>query len=50
MPIAIRAYSIAVAPESSLKKLFNNRRMKETPVDADGILPAPCCKGNPSLQ
>jgi hypothetical protein len=29
MPIAMRQYSIAVAPDSSLKKLFNNRRMKK---------------------
>jgi len=34
MPIAMSAYSIAVAPDSSLKKFFNNRRMKKTPVDA----------------
>ena len=39
MPIAMRAYSIAVAPESSLKKFFNNRRMKKTPVDAAGDSP-----------
>jgi hypothetical protein len=39
MPIAIRAYSIAVAPHSSLQKFFNNRRMKKAPVEADGILP-----------
>jgi hypothetical protein len=33
MPIAMRQYSIAVAPDTSLKKFFNNRRMK-TPVEA----------------
>jgi hypothetical protein len=33
MPIAMRQYSIAVAPDTSLKKFFNNRRMN-TPVEA----------------
>jgi hypothetical protein len=34
MPIAIRAYSIAVAPDSSARNLVNKRRIQITPVDA----------------
>jgi hypothetical protein len=41
MPIAIRQYSIAVAPDSSLKKFLNNRRMKKLLSTPTGILSAP---------
>jgi hypothetical protein len=39
MPIAMRQYSIAVAPESSLKKFFNNRRMKKLLSTPTGFFP-----------
>jgi hypothetical protein len=40
MPQAMMAYSIEVAPASSLKKFFNNRRMKKLLPTPNGILPS----------
>lgn len=43
MPAAMMAYSMAVAPDSSARKLVNNRRIPITPVDAfPRNCPAPC--------
>jgi hypothetical protein len=39
MPMAMRQYSIAVAPESSLKKLFKNRRIKRLLSSPTGFFP-----------
>jgi len=50
MPTAMRAYSIAVAPDSSLKKILQQSTHEETPVAAQRDSSASCAKWNPRLD